>query len=184
MAFALLLKTHAPVLPGAIAVAAGLPVASTRQEIDRLTAAGALDRDRDGAVTGSAGLSISDGPHHLDLDEGSFRTWCAYDALGIAGALHADAVVRTRCGVCQTAIEVQLVGGIPDQDTTARLWLADRGADLRRDFCTPTVLLCGDRHGEAWRERFAGRGELVTVANGTERGGQQWARCASASACL
>jgi alkylmercury lyase len=66
--------------------------------LDELGAAGWIDRDGDGRVTGSAGLSMKTGPHRLEIDGAAFRTWCAYDSIGIAAALAANAQIETeRC---------------------------------------------------------------------------------------
>src|SRR5207244_13561208 len=65
-----------------------------RSMLDQLAGAGWLDRDEDGRVTGAAGLSLTTGPHRIALDGTDFRTWCAYDAIGIAAALGADAAIR------------------------------------------------------------------------------------------
>lgn len=137
--------------------------------------------DDAGRVVGAAGLSLSTGPHGLTLDEAAFRTWCAYDALGIAAALGADAVIHTACGHCRAPISLAFLRGTPDRQGPERLWLADGGADLRGSFCTPTVLLCGEEHGEAWAEAQGGRGRLLDLIEGSVQGGADWAGCADAA---
>src|SRR5437773_3705132 len=52
----------------------------------------------------SDGLSLSTGLNVLTLGDAEFRTWCAYDALGIAAALRADVLVQTTCGRCEKPI--------------------------------------------------------------------------------
>ena len=42
------------------------------------------------------------------------RTWtgtCAWDALGIPGALHGDGVVESECSCCGERLELEIVGG-------------------------------------------------------------------------
>jgi len=102
-----------------------------------------------GRVAGAAGLSLVSGPHCLILDRADFRTWCAYDSLGIAAALEADAEIHTTCGECGVPIALTLRAGVPDRTGPERLWLATGGQDLRGSFCMPTVLLCGDTHLDA-----------------------------------
>jgi len=98
--FALILARQAPIPPAVLAQAMGLPTESVVPVLERLGEAGRIDRDGAGWLTGSAGLSLSVGPHQLTLEGRDFRTWCAYDALGIAGALEANAQIGTACGVC------------------------------------------------------------------------------------
>jgi hypothetical protein len=136
---------------------------------------------RTGLEPGAVRLSLATGPHSLTLGWMLFRTWWAYDALGIAAALGADALVETACGECGKSIEIEFHGGVPDRAGPERLWLADGGEDLRASFCTPTVLLCGSAHGAAWAETQAGRGQLLDLAEGARMGGSEWAGCAEAS---
>lgn len=149
--------------------------------VSTLAETGWLDLDASGRVVGAAGLSLSTGPHRLSLGESEFRTWCAYDSLGIAAALGADAVVETACGRCQTPIHLAFRAGVPERRGPERLWLADGGADLRGSFCTPTVLLCSAKHGGAWSETQDGRGQLLDLVEGARLGGLDWAGCASAA---
>ena len=77
----------------------------------------------------------------IAIDGTEFRTWCAYDSIGIAAALQTDASIRTDCAVCGTEIALDTHAGRPPVDRPERLWLASGGTDLRGDFCDPTVLL-------------------------------------------
>jgi hypothetical protein len=170
-AFALLLSERRPIAPDEVAAVTGAESTSLAAMLDQLAGAGWIDRDDEGRVTGSAGLSLTTGPHRIAIDGTEFRTWCAYDSIGIAAALGADAEIRTACAVCGREIAPDTVAGKPPADRPERLWLAAGGADLRGDFCDPTVLLCSParRHlgrtpGRSWSFRRAGRG-------GTTRGG-------------
>jgi hypothetical protein len=86
------------------------------------------------------------------LGDASFRTWCAYDALGIAAALKARALVEATCGQCQTPIGLAIRGGTPGRSGPEQVWLPEGGEDLHASFCTPTVLLCGDEQAAALAE--------------------------------
>lgn len=179
--FALILRDRQPVEVADLARAVGIDVDAAGSAVATLARAGWLDLDDSGRVVGAAGLSLATGPHHLTLGEASFRTWCAYDSLGIAAALAADAQLATSCGHCGAAISVAFLAGVPNRDGPERLWLADGGGDLRGSFCTPTVLLCGEEHAAAWAEAQGGHGALLDLAEGARRGGVEWAGCASAS---
>jgi len=179
--FALLLRDRQPVEVADLATAIGIDAGAASSAVTNLAQAGWLDLDDSGRVVGAAGLSLSTGPHHLTLGGAPFRTWCAYDSLGIAAALGADARVETTCGQCGAPISLAIRGGIPERTGPERLWLAEGGADLRGSFCTPTVLLCGEAHGAAWAEAQGGRGALLDLAEGARLGSADWAGCADAT---
>jgi len=179
--FALLLRDQRPVDVADLAGAIGIDIAAAADTVATLAQAGWLDLDRAGRVVGAAGLSLSTGSHRLMLGASEFRTWCAYDSLGIAAALVADASLETACGQCHAPIRLAIRGGVPERPGPERLWLADGGADLRGSFCTPTVLLCGEDHGVAWAEKQDGRGRLLDLAEGARQGGLDWAGCAAAA---
>jgi hypothetical protein len=180
-AFALLLRDRSPLELTDLARLTGLGSEAVGDVVATLAGAGWLDLDDAGRVTGAAGLSLATGPHGLTIGGTPFRTWCAYDALGIAWALEADALVETVCGQCGTPIRIEFHGGVPDRADPERLWLADGGDDLRGSFCTPTVLLCGDAHGAVWAVAQGGRGRLLDLADGASQGGSEWAGCAEAT---
>jgi alkylmercury lyase len=156
----------------------GIDIEAARTAVNALAQTGWLDLEDSGRVVGAAGLSLATGPHRLTIGEAPFRTWCAYDALGIAAALRADARIETTCGQCQAPISLAFRGGIPEPSGPEQLWLADGGPDLRGSFCLPTVLLCGEEHGTAWAEAQGGRGGLLDVLDAARQGGAGWAGCA------
>jgi hypothetical protein len=180
-AFAVLVRDRRPLGVDDLARLTGLDAEAVDDVTATLAGAGWLDLDEAGRITGAAGLSLATGPHRLTLGQAPFRTWCAYDALGIAAALEADAVVETACGECGEPIRIEFDGGVPERAGPERLWLADGGDDLRGSFCTPTVLLCGEGHGAVWAEGQAGRGRLLDLAEGARQGGSEWAGCAEAT---
>jgi hypothetical protein len=183
-AFALLLIERRAIEPEEIASASGAPIPGLATMLDQLAAAGWIDRDAGGRVTGSAGLSLTTGQHRIAIDGTEFQTWCAYDSIGIAAALRTDAAIWTECAVCGRAIELATEGGWPPAARPERLWLAEGGADLRGDFCDPTVLLCSPEHAAAWAERQGGHGRAVDLTEAARLGGEGWASCAAALASV
>lgn len=179
-AFALLLTERRPIDPDEIAGATGAPADALPVMLDQLARAGWVDRDDQGRVAGSAGLSLTTGPHRIAIDGTEFRTWCAYDSIGIAAALGADAEIRTECAVCGAEIALGTQAGQPPVDRPERLWLASGGADLRGEFCDPTVLLCSPEHASVWAERQGGRGRAVDLGEAARLGAEGWASCAAA----
>ena len=183
-AFALLLRDRKPIEPGALARIVGLDRAAAAAVFEDLARSGRIDRDDEGRITGAAGLSLEHGPHALTLPEGRYRTWCAYDALGIAAALGTDATIETACGQCGATIRFEVHAGAPQRREPERLWLAAGGDDLRADFCTATVLLCSPAHADEWARGHDHQGELFDLEAGATLGGEHWAACAAAAQVL
>jgi alkylmercury lyase len=177
--FAMLLSERRPIDPDELAAASGFD--DVTGLLDQLGKAGWIDRDGERRLTGSAGLSLTDGPHRLHLDETTFRTWCAYDALGIPAALGRDATVETSCGACAQPIVVRMTAGRPDRRGPEQLWLAARGDDLRSQFCAPTVLLCGAAHGQTWAAAQQQAGQLLDLDAAAVKGTADWGSCAAAA---
>lgn len=179
-AFAQLLRTREPVDLHVLAALTGLTSQAVDTAVDRMGEVGWLDRDADGRITGSAGLSLTTGPHRLSLSYGDFQTWCAYDSLGIAGALRGNATVETTCAVCGRPIVVEVMNASADKGRPERLWLAERGEDLRTGFCAPTVLLCSPEHADEWADRNAHRGQALRLDEAVQMGAAAWAPTAAA----
>jgi len=134
LAFALLLRDRAPVDAQELSALAGRAPARIERALEALARQGRIDRDAEGAVLGSAGLTLAGAPHALEIGGYPFRTWCAFDAIGIPAAVGVDARVQASCAVCDRPIAVEVVGGQPALHAAARLWLSAGGPDLRADF--------------------------------------------------
>jgi len=184
LAFGLLLRDKRPVTPGRLAGLVGTDEDRVEATLEALAREGRIDRDAHGRVLGSAGLTLAAGPHTLEIDGHAFTTWCAFDALGIPAALAVNARVETACAVCGRPITVDLRAGRPRGEASARLWLSAGAADMRADFCTPTVLLCSVEHVRVWAERQAGHGTSLTLDEATEEGARNWSSAASTAAQL
>lgn len=184
-AFALLVRDGRPVSEERLA--ATLPGQVDRgavtQAVDRLAGNGHLDRDASGAVVGAGGLTLGEAPHRLLLGARDYRTWCAYDAIGIPAALGVDGAISTRCGACGRPLTVRLPAAA-DESRPERLWLAAGGTDLRAEFCTPTVLLCSPGHADAWAERQGHRGRILDLGQAWRLGAGAWASYAREAARL
>jgi len=90
VAFRLLLAESEPIAVEQLSAATGIELERLRPLLDELAMAGRIRRDESGRVVGSAGLSIIPDRHEIELDGRRFWTWCAYDILGIFGALGAS----------------------------------------------------------------------------------------------
>ena len=173
-AFALLVRDGRPVAADALAAATdGVDPQQVAEAIEELAGNGLIDRSAAGAVVGAGGLTLAAAPHGLLLRGRDYRTWCAYDAIGIAAALRESAAISTRCGVCERAIALPLPGSAT-ADRPERLWLAAGGPRMREDFCAPTVLLCSAEHAATWSDRQAGRGRIIDLGTASRLGAGAW----------
>jgi hypothetical protein len=175
-AFALLVRDHRPLSVDEVAqaMAERHETAEIVESVNRLVGEGLMDRAPTGTVVGAGGLTLGEGPHELLLRGREYRTWCAYDAIGIAAGLAEPGSVSTRCAVCQARIAIRLPDAALAQ-RPERLWLAAGGDDMRADFCTPTVLLCSVPHAEAWGARQGGRGRVLDLGQAWRLGAGAWA---------
>lgn len=180
LAFGLLLGSREPVEPRQLAALLHEDESRVAAALDQMADNGRIDRDPEGRVVGSAGLTLAAGPHGLELAGHGFRTWCAFDALGIPAALASDARVESRCAVCGWTTRLEVQAGRPVGEPSARPWLSAGSSDMRADFCTPTVLLCSGDHAAVWAERQADHGSVLTLREADE-GARAW-RSAAATA--
>jgi alkylmercury lyase len=95
IAFQLLLAQSEPIGVEQLSAATGIKSDRLSRLLDELDSAGRIRRDREGRVVGSAGLSVIRDRHEIELDGRRFWTWCAYDILGIFGALGASGRARS-----------------------------------------------------------------------------------------
>ncbi len=88
-AFRLLIRSGEAITLESISQVTGITgdrLAVLRDDLDR---AGRIRRDEAGRIVGSAGLSVVPDRHEIEIEGRRFWTWCAYDILGIFGALQA-----------------------------------------------------------------------------------------------
>ena len=102
--------------------------------------------------------------------------WCAYDIVGIAAALVADAVGSTQCGGCGRGIDVVIRKGRLDGGTGVVGWLPDAScSNVMVEFCPSALLFCSRSHLDQWRAREgSGSGAALDVESLAERGRSDW----------
>ena len=71
-------------------------------------------------------------PYRVEADERSWYANCAWDAIGICAALHADGQIETTCPDCGEPIRLRIENGRPDDESLvfhclvpARQWWDD-----------------------------------------------------------
>jgi alkylmercury lyase len=173
-AFWLLLDQGRPLEVGALADALQREPAAVAAAVDRLAQAGLTRRDQAGRLLGSHGLSVAPTRHELMIDGRRRWTWCAYDAVGILGALEADGQVRSRSPHSGTLIELSFSGGRPDA-TEAVVFLAERPCrSVVDDWCPLVNLFEDDQAATAWARQHSIAGAARPVAQATQLGAAVW----------
>jgi alkylmercury lyase-like protein len=152
-----------------------LDVAFVRAAVGELVDAGRAYVDPTGRVTAAAGLSTDPTAHRLQLAAGSRWTNCAYDALGILGALRADGMIESRSPATGKAISVRFERGRP-LDRTPVLFLADESCSVRpnEDWCPNVNLFEDGAAASRWAREHGVDGRVLSLDEGTELGTAEW----------
>ena len=173
-AFWLLLDHGRPIELGALAGALQREPAAVAAAVDRLEQAGLTRCDPAGRLLGSHGLSVMPTHHELVIDGRRRWTWCAYDAVGILGALEADGQVRSRSPHSGTLIELTFDAGQPAA-TEAVVFMAEEPCrSVIDDWCPLVNLFEHDQAAAAWARRHGISGAARPVAQATQLGAAAW----------
>jgi len=114
IAFQRLLQTRQPVSALALINELGGSAVEVEAWLAELDRQGLIRRNQSGDVVGSEGLSIEPSRHELHVRDQQLWTWCAYDAVGILGALGASGRVLSKSPLTGASIEVQFRDGAPE----------------------------------------------------------------------
>jgi Alkylmercury lyase len=172
-AFREILATGQPWDP-ASAAHLGIDLASVRAGVRHLVASGRARTDDEGRVISAAGLSTDPTNHRVLVGFDPRWTNCAYDALGILGALGADGVIATH-SPSGTELHVLFEGGRP-VGSDAVLFLADQPCCSRpnEDWCPNVNLFEHRSSAERWSKEHGVEGRVVTLEEGTDLGVSEW----------
>ncbi|HZU16592.1 MAG TPA: organomercurial lyase [Candidatus Dormibacteraeota bacterium] len=156
----------------------GRPVEEVEARVAALDAEGRMRLDDAGGVVGAAGLSVVPDRHRLDLDRRTLWTWCAFDLIGIAGALRADGVGRSVSPWSGLPLEVRFRGGQPEPGPLAlfRPDDAERAGcrNLYREWCSNTNLFESPEAARAWSEQRRLRGRVLGLGEAADLARGRW----------
>lgn len=177
LAFNELLKAPQPVSVELLAKGLGTPVAELEQQLVALVERGWVRRDADGGVVGSRGLSIEPTRHELELPQGRRYTWCAYDTLGIFGALGVSGTIRSRTPLEQP-VELDVVAGRPVGANGVVLFFPQRQViSVVEEWCPLANFFLDAEAARAWAATNEVEGQVLTLAQASERGTADWRDC-------
>ena len=112
LAFNELLEAPQPVSVELLAESLGTEILALDEQLSALAERGWIRRNPEGAIVGSRGLSLEPTRHELELPQGRRYTWCAYDTLGIFGALAVSGTIRSTTPLDEP-VELEVVNGRP-----------------------------------------------------------------------
>ena len=178
VAFQHLIRNSQPVTPEQLAEASGFDLERTTTMLEELDRAGRIRRDSTGRVVGSAGLSVMTDRHQIELNGRTFWTWCAYDILGIFGALRADGDSRSPSPPDLTVIELRFLGGRP-RHADAVLFrpaedLMSRCDNVYEEWCPNSNLFASRKLAQAWADEHLLAGRVLSLEEASALATQEW----------
>jgi Alkylmercury lyase/DprA winged helix domain len=178
IAFGLLITQSEPIDVDQLSAATGIKSDRLSVLLDELDSAGRIRRDESGHVVGSAGLSVVPDRHEIEIGGQKFWTWCAYDILGIFGALGASgrAVSPSPGG---PVIELQFDRGRP-VDNHAVLFRPDEELmtcceNVYEEWCPNSNLFADAEQANRWAEEHGMRGRVMVLDEASDLGTKDWA---------
>jgi hypothetical protein len=178
VAFRRLLQTGRAVPIWELASDLDRPVGEVEARVAALSAEGRMRLDAEGRVIGAAGLSVEPDRHRVEIAGRSFWTWCAWDLLGIFGALRADGMSRSISPWSGAPLEVRFRRGRPEPSPLVVFRPDDvyreRCQDLYREWCSNSNLFESREAAEAWSEREGMQGRILGLEEAANSAAQTW----------
>ena len=176
--FQLLVTRHEPIEPQALAEKIGMAHGRLTEVLDQLDRAGRIRRDAQGRVTGSAGLSVVPDRHEIDVSGERFWTWCAYDILGIFGALEANGSAHSPSPADGRTIELRFSEGRPEAKQVVLfrpdLSLAASCENVYEEWCPNSNLFADEAAALEWSEDRGLQGQVLTLNEASDKATAEW----------
>jgi alkylmercury lyase len=177
-AFRLLLSRAEPIGADELAAETGIRLERLSGLLDELDHAGRIRRNAAGQVVGSAGLSVVPDRHEIEVDGRRFWTWCAYDILGIFGALGARGRALSPSPPEGDKIVVDFAGGRP-QKNDAVLFGPDEELmscceNVYEEWCPNSNLFASPELAIRWAEQHSMRGRVLDLDEASDIATKAW----------
>jgi len=175
-AFRLLLATGEPGSLQRIGEAAGIREGVVLEVVEALEARGRALRDDRGRVIVVAGLSVPSTRHRIEMNGAVRWTKCAYDALGVLGALAGDGTLVTTSPLDESRIEIRFANGSPAPSDAALFYADgyDACASVFDEWCPLVNLFPSRRDAERWAGYRGVTGRTLGIAEATESATREW----------
>ena len=177
LAFNELLEAPQPVSVRLLAERLGTTVGALEQQLAVLAAEGWIRRDPEGSIVGSRGLSIEPTRHELELPQGRRFTWCAYDTLGIFGALAVSGRIRSRTPL-EEPVELEVVAGRPAAADGVVLFFPQRQVtSVVDEWCPLANFFLDAEAARTWAIASEVEGQVLPLEQASVRGTADWRDC-------
>jgi alkylmercury lyase len=176
-AFNQLLSTGRPLTSRSLAARLGVSLAEGNQLVAMLRERGQVIVDDQERIVGAGGLSVVPSRHRIFIGGRSYWTWCAYDAVGIVGAVRGTGSAVSRSPLTGAGLEVRFWDGQPEP-TGIVIFMAEggMGRSLYDEWCPHVNFFEDEASALAWAAREGVEGLSLTVAKATAKGSVAWAR--------
>jgi len=156
----------------------GLSSESVSTMVGVLDSAGRIRRNTKGEVVGSCGLSVIPDRHEIELDGRRLWTWCAYDILGIFGALGTSGRALSPSPPHGKTIELHFTQGRPEQ-SEAVLFRPDEDLissceNVYEQWCPNSNLFASRELAEQWADQQSLPGRVLELAEASELATEAW----------
>jgi len=177
-AFRLLLARSQPIGVEDLSAKSGIGLERLSGLLDQLDGAGRIRRGAAGTVVGSAGLSVVPDRHEIELEGRRFWTWCAYDILGIFGALGANGRAFSPSPPDGDTIVVHFARGRP-QKNDAVLFRPDEELmscceNVYEEWCPNSNLFASPELATRWAEQHSMRGRVLDLDEAADLATKDW----------
>jgi hypothetical protein len=177
-AFRLLLAAGVPATSEDLAVAIGSSADKVARLLEELNAAGRIRRDEAGRVIGSAGLSVVADRHQIDFEGRRFWTWCAYDILGIFGALRATGTAASRSPATAAPITIRFCDGRPEAAAVVLFRPSDSFAascmSIYEEWCPNSNFFEDAASARAWSASHKLEGRVLSLEEAADLATAEW----------
>lgn len=177
-AFRQLLATGDPATAEGLSASMGLSVDKVAGILEELNTAGRIRLDETGRVIGSAGLSVVPDRHQIDLEERRFWTWCAYDILGIFGALRASGTAVSQSPATAASITLRFRQGRPEPTDTVLFRPSDSYAtsctSIYEEWCPNSNFFEDVESAQAWSASRGLEGRVLSLDEASALATADW----------
>ena len=177
-AFRHLLATGVPAAGEDLAASIGLSADKMDRVLEELNRSGRIRRDEAACVIGSAGLSVVADRHQIDIGGRRFWTWCAYDILGIFGALRANGNAVSRSPATSAPITIRFRDGRPQAAGVVLFRPSDSYAasctSIYEEWCPNSNFFedAGLASAWSWNHRLEGR--ILNIEEASQLASAEW----------
>lgn len=177
-AFRLLLARGKPITLAELAEHSGIRLEPVSKLVELLDGGGRIRRNAAGEVVGSGGLSVVPDRHEIELDGRRFWTWCAYDILGIFGAIGANGLARSPSPPDGKPIVLHFTRGRPDKYDAALFRpdeeLMSSCENVYEEWCANSNLFASSELAKQWADKHNIRGRVLDLDEASDLATKAW----------